>query len=76
MNPWIDLPQIDWGTRETPGMFLAWFWDSKLSLFLLEKIAKIVIYDKTRVNGGTNYNDSGLMLGYQASLIYRYLFGD
>ena len=36
-------------------MFFAWFWDSK---FIGEK-ACIEIYDKARVNGGSNYNYPG-----------------
>ena len=37
-------------------MCLVWVWDYKLSG---SKIAKIVIYDKMRVNGGTNYDSPG-----------------
>ena len=41
-------------------MFLACFCDSKLNGFILtRKIAKIVIYDKGRVNSGTNYDSPG-----------------
>jgi len=51
----------------TTVMFLAWFWDSKLSGSTFKgKIAKIVIYDKVRVNGGTNWLPWAA-LGSQAS---------
>ena len=46
-----DLPQIMIGELGNKGMLLPWFWDSKLS----ENIAKIVIYDQARVNGGNDY---------------------
>ena len=43
---------FDRETQENTGMFFAWFWHSKLSW---GKIAKIVIYDQARVNGGGNF---------------------
>ena len=39
-----------------------------------EKIAKIVIYDKRRVNGGNNYFSSGQRWVHKLVHIYRYLF--
>ena len=50
INPLNNLPQILIEELErTTAMFLACFWESKL------KIAKIVIYDRARVNGGVYY---------------------
>ena len=50
------------------GMFLSWLWDAKLSGSTFNgKIAKIVIYAKGWVNGGTIYDS-------QASIQYIYLF--
>ena len=50
--------KFDW---RTAGMFLAWFSDSKLCVltFIYAQIAKFVIYDQVRVNGGNNYEYPG-----------------
>ena len=40
-------------------MFIAWFIDSKLSVYSAEKKGKIVIKDQARINGGSNYSTLG-----------------
>ena len=57
LNPWTDLSQFFIGNSGDPRecsefgfKILNW-----VGLLLCGKIAKIVIYDQARVNGGSNY---------------------
>ena len=73
-NPWTNLPQILFGELGRPtGMFWPWFLGFKLSgSTLTGKIAKIIIYDEGRVNGGTKLWLSWATLSSQASFyIYK-----
>ena len=59
-TPWPICIKFWLGTRKTTGMLLAWFRDSPLSVStFFVKIAKIVICDQARVNGGSNSEYSG-----------------
>ena len=51
---------FDWETRENHGNVVSLVLDAMLSGSTLKrKIAKIVIYDQARVNGGSNYKYPG-----------------
>ena len=73
-------PNFDWRTRENYGNDLSLV---RVGLILSGKIGKIIIYDKARVNGGTNYDYPGQRwvpkLVYNKGtefLLHFYPFGD